>query len=301
MKKPLILVLTLLISGCSTEIDGRSPARAALSFNKILKENGKPEDMVLFTEGLSRIAMLSYAKSHPNFTKTEYENMYKNNDAQSIMKDLSGDPAFFDDLIKEMDGMDFDDVIDAGNDANEELKEILSERPVTTAIAPTIQTQPETMKPVSVESNVVVPATQTEITQAPYTETASAPIETSPLFGSVEQPTQNLQAAADSSQNQQEKEELAKYKAKEALDEANKQINIVWNAPAKDIRKVILPEQKEWLNQRENDCGLKASNEEPNNSVVQETIKLNCMMVMTNERTEVLKQKIAGLQSSSHP
>lgn len=301
MKKLLIFVLVIFISGCSSEINGSSAVKWLLSIAEVAKENNKPQDQLLFAEALSRMVMLSYAENNPSFNKLEYQKMAKN-DAEGITRELSNNPVVMMDVMKKTDGMDFDDVIDAGNDANEELNKILAERPVTVAIAPPIQTQPETIKPVPVASNVVapvVPATQTEIIQTPPAETASAPIETSPLPASVEQPAQNLQPPADSSQTQQEKEELARYKAKDALDEANKQINIVWNAPAKDIRKVILPEQKEWLNQRENDCGLKASNEEQNNTVVQETTKFNCMAVMTNERTEVLKQKIAGLQSSS--
>jgi len=120
-----------------------------------------------------------------------------------------------------------------------------------------------------------------------------------PSSVNVEQLTQNPQILEDF-QIQKAKEELAKYKAKDALDEANKQINIVWNAATKNIRKKLLPEQKEWLNQRENNCGLKASNEEPNNIVLQETIKLSCMTTITNERTEVLKQEVTKLQLSDN-
>jgi len=58
-----------------------------------------------------------------------------------------------------------------------------------------------------------------------------------------------------------------------------------------------LPEQREWLMKRETDCGLKASNEEPNDNVLQETIKLRCMAAMTELRTVELKQKILSLQS----
>ena len=35
--------------------------------------------------------------------------------------------------------------------------------------------------------------------------------------------------------------------AKDALDEANKQINIVWNGTTKQNRALLLPEQREWL------------------------------------------------------
>jgi TPR repeat protein/antitoxin component YwqK of YwqJK toxin-antitoxin module/RNA polymerase subunit RPABC4/transcription elongation factor Spt4 len=83
--------------------------------------------------------------------------------------------------------------------------------------------------------------------------------------------------------------------AKNELDEANKQINIVWKSTTKTIRAALLPEQRQWLKQRENDCSLKATSEEPNNIVLQDTIKLHCMAAMTGQRTEELKQKIASI------
>ncbi|POZ50023.1 lysozyme inhibitor LprI family protein [Methylovulum psychrotolerans] len=95
--------------------------------------------------------------------------------------------------------------------------------------------------------------------------------------------------------NQMQQQEVAKYKAKDALDEANKQINIVWKSATKNTRAVLLSEQRKWLKQRENECERKASIEEPDNSIVQETIKLYCMAAMTNERTDTLKQKIASI------
>jgi uncharacterized protein YecT (DUF1311 family) len=78
--------------------------------------------------------------------------------------------------------------------------------------------------------------------------------------------------------------ELARYKAKDALDEANKQINGTWNAASKEMRKIVLPEQREWLKKRENDCDAKAKSDEPNNTVIQETIKFDCMTKMTYQR-----------------
>ena len=105
----------------------------------------------------------------------------------------------------------------------------------------------------------------------------------------------DVQKIPDNSKAQQENAELSRYKAKDTLDEANKQINIVWNATTKAIRVAILPEQREWLKLRENKCSLKASIEEPNNIILQDAIRLNCMAVMTDQRTEELKQKITSM------
>ncbi len=84
-------------------------------------------------------------------------------------------------------------------------------------------------------------------------------------------------------------------KAKIQLDEANKRINSVWNATTQEIRESLLPEQRQWLKQGEEDCSLKAANEQPVDKVMQETFKLNCMATMTDPRTEELKQKIAEM------
>jgi predicted Zn finger-like uncharacterized protein len=86
--------------------------------------------------------------------------------------------------------------------------------------------------------------------------------------------------------------ELARYKAKEAIEEANKQINVVWQGTSKETRKNLLPEQREWLKKRENDCDAKAKSEEANNAIIQETIKFNCMAEMTIKRTDELEKEI---------
>lgn len=89
--------------------------------------------------------------------------------------------------------------------------------------------------------------------------------------------------------------EASRNQAQVRLDEANKRINLVWNATTQDIRAALLPEQKQWLQQRKEDCLLKAINEQPNDKMMQEAFKLNCMATMTDPRTEELKQKIAAM------
>lgn len=67
------------------------------------------------------------------------------------------------------------------------------------------------------------------------------------------------------------------------LDEANNRINVVWQGTTKAIRKALLPEQRAWLKQREKDCSGQDD-------------KIHCMAVMTDQRTEELRQKIESYQ-----
>lgn len=84
----------------------------------------------------------------------------------------------------------------------------------------------------------------------------------------------------------------AKQQAKQKLDDANKRLNQVWNATTAEIRKELLPEQREWLKKREDDCTAQAVNEDKE---MQDVLKLTCMANMTEPRTEELKQRIAEL------
>jgi uncharacterized protein YecT (DUF1311 family) len=89
--------------------------------------------------------------------------------------------------------------------------------------------------------------------------------------------------------------EASRNQAQVRLDEANQRINVVWNATTPDIRTALLPEQRQWLQQRKEDCSVKAVNEQPDDKIMQEAFKLNCMATMTDPRTDELKQKIAAM------
>jgi uncharacterized protein YecT (DUF1311 family) len=108
-------------------------------------------------------------------------------------------------------------------------------------------------------------------------------------------PSVNSSSINDVQKEGSDKALSAKNQAQAQLDEANKRINVVWNATTQEIREALLPEQRQWLKQREDDCSLKASNEQPDDKVMQETFKLNCMAAITDPRTEELKQKIAAM------
>lgn len=299
MKKLLIFVLVIFISGCGSEINGSSAVKWLSSIMEIAKENNKPQEQLLFWGALSRILMLSYAENNPTFNKMEYQNMSKNN-AEELTRELSNNPVVMMDIMKKIDGMDYGDVIEAGNDANEKLMKLLSERP-NVAIkrgqdVTNLNSEAE-QKQLTGGESVDIPPASSPAAPAEQPQPITTPLLTSvPDKTATETPPQAAAEAPATATSTPEQLELAKYKAKDAIDEANKQINVVWNATTKPIRKTLLPEQKAWLKQREDDCGLKASTEEPNNSVVQETIKFTCMATMTNERTQHLKDEIENIE-----
>jgi len=128
-------------------------------------------------------------------------------------------------------------------------------------VVPETAATPASQEPSTPPADAAIPAPAADAAPAPAADAAPAPTTATP-----------------------EQLELARYRAKDALDEANNQMNGTWNAASKEIRKVVLPEQREWLKKRENDCDAKAKSDEPNNTVIQETIKFDCMTKMTYQR-----------------
>ncbi len=115
---------------------------------------------------------------------------------------------------------------------------------------------------------------------------------TAPVSSNIEQPTEaprianSIDISVDS--------DTARNAAQAELNEANKRINLVWNATTKEIRDALLPEQRQWLKKREDDCSLEAVSREPNAKLM-EVIKLHCMAAMTDPRTQELAQEIADM------
>lgn len=98
----------------------------------------------------------------------------------------------------------------------------------------------------------------------------------------TDQRTEELKQKIDSLQSQQVTiEDNIINPLSNELDEANNRINAVWKGTTKAVRKALLSEQRAWLKQRESDCSVQDD-------------KIHCMAVMTDQRTEELKQKIAS-------
>ena len=89
----------------------------------------------------------------------------------------------------------------------------------------------------------------------------------------------------------QEYQSVLLLEAKTSLDQANENLNLVWNATSKEIRAQLLDEQKIWLKKRELECKL-SSNETDNPQLH----RFNCEANMTTQRTSELHQKIYYLE-----
>ena len=115
-------------------------------------------------------------------------------------------------------------------------------------------------------------------------------------------PTQNTEEAQNApppgqeNLSSQDTLELARLRAKESLDQANDRINAAWKSASKDIRQLVLPEQRNWLKARESECASYSQTESPNDPVIRETLKHQCMAAMTDKRTQELKEKFEALK-----
>ncbi len=89
----------------------------------------------------------------------------------------------------------------------------------------------------------------------------------------------------------QEYQSVLLLEAKTSLDQANENLNLVWNATSKEVRAQLLDEQKIWLKKRELECKL-SSNETDNPQLH----RFNCEANMTTQRTSELRQKIYYLE-----
>lgn len=107
------------------------------------------------------------------------------------------------------------------------------------------------------------------------------------------QQEQEAEMAKQQLELKSQQESLRLERAQLSLKEANDQINVVWNAATPEFRKMMLPEQKTWLKQRDLDCKLKATTVPAENGASErEIVRLNCEIEMTASRTNYLKEKI---------
>ncbi|NHB57071.1 DUF1311 domain-containing protein [Acinetobacter shaoyimingii] len=102
---------------------------------------------------------------------------------------------------------------------------------------------------------------------------------------------EELQRQAEEAAAEKEYNSLLISEAQTRLDNANKNLNLVWNATTKEVRDQLLDEQKIWLKKRDLECKLDSTD-----AVNPEIHRLNCEASMTEQRTSVLRQKIFYLE-----
>lgn len=111
---------------------------------------------------------------------------------------------------------------------------------------------------------------------------------------------QNAAELAKQEQLKQEAQQVADAQAYQSvligeaqtnLNQANENLNLVWNATTAEIRSKLLDEQRLWLKKRTLECKLNStSTDNP------EVYRINCEATMTNQRTNELRQKIYYLE-----
>lgn len=102
---------------------------------------------------------------------------------------------------------------------------------------------------------------------------------------------EEIKRVAEQSAAAEEYQSVLLSEAQSNLDNANENLNLVWNSTTKEIRDQLLSEQRIWLKKRNLECKLESSNTEN-----PEIFRLNCETNMTNERTNELRQKIYYLE-----
>ncbi|WP_312585878.1 lysozyme inhibitor LprI family protein [Acinetobacter sp.] len=102
---------------------------------------------------------------------------------------------------------------------------------------------------------------------------------------------EEIKRVAEESAAAEEYQSVLLSEAQSNLDNANENLNLVWNSTTKEIRDQLLSEQRIWLKKRNLECKLESSNTEN-----PEIFRLNCETNMTNERTNELRQKIYYLE-----
>ena len=102
---------------------------------------------------------------------------------------------------------------------------------------------------------------------------------------------EEIKQIAEQNAAAQEYQQVLLAEAQTKLNNANENLNSIWNATTKDIREQLLAEQKIWLKKRDLECKLESSNTEN-----PEVSRLNCETNMTATRTSELRQKIYYLE-----
>ncbi|TDX22980.1 hypothetical protein DFO67_12650 [Modicisalibacter xianhensis] len=120
-----------------TEIDSSNDISFANTYNQVQAEHKNSEGVYLFNEAVGKIVANMYAKNNNSFTYEDYDS-FVNGTSSGYAHGQKMLASMFDnnrEMVKEfreyVDGMELIDVIDAGEEAHEETKELLNERRIS--------------------------------------------------------------------------------------------------------------------------------------------------------------------------
>ncbi|MGE7958600.1 hypothetical protein ACQKQA_18775 [Pseudomonas sp. NPDC089530] len=112
-----------------TEIDGDTPESFAKSYVQMMSEHKNSKGRYLLPAALGKLAGLELAKADPSLVKADFAPLITGGAVpQVFIQGLLKNPKIVNSLREELDGMDFHDMLIAGDDAEAELFDLLDER-----------------------------------------------------------------------------------------------------------------------------------------------------------------------------
>lgn len=86
--------------------------------------------------------------------------------------------------------------------------------------------------------------------------------------------------------------------ATQRFTQANRKLNSLWSSTRREVRAQLLPDQQAWLQKRDQECRLNASNS-GGTAQQMELARLDCQTAVTNDRLEPLRTLISMTEAST--
>lgn len=124
---------------------------------------------------------------------------------------------------------------------------------------------------------------------APQAVEEPTPRMTTPEIAAEDLPVEEASSAGNVPPAQGELAELNRFRAKEAMEKSDAEINHLWKSAPKERRQAILKEQRDWLKIRDKTCNEAAHASGDSDALIQDTTRFTCLAEMTKARIETLK------------
>ena len=102
-------------------------------------------------------------------------------------------------------------------------------------------------------------------------------------------PVEEESSAGISPPAQGELDELSRFRAKEAMEKSDAELNQLWKSAPKERRQAILKDQRDWLKLRDKTCDEAAQTGVNSGALIKDTVRFTCLAEMTKARAETLK------------
>lgn len=136
------------------------------------------------------------------------------------------------------------------------------------------------------------------VSAAPQPVEAPAQINAPPEVAAEDIPVEEESSAGVATQpTPAELAELNRFRAKEAMEKSDAELNQLWKSAPKERRQAILKDQRDWLKLRDKTCNETAHTTSDSVAQAQDTTRFNCLSEMTKARIETLRGLFESPQS----